>query len=72
MPYYIYRVKPFAQLEKLANFETYQDASAHAKALRAKQRADSLGKIKIMFAGNELQVEDLLCQVRTPGPKGDD
>ena len=72
MPYYIYQVKPFAQLEKLSEFETFQDASTHAKALRAKQTADSTEKIKIMFADNELQAEELLCQVRTPGPKGDD
>lgn len=72
MPYFIYLVKPFAQLEKLSEFETFNDASTHAKALRAKQTADSPGKIKIMFADNELQAEDLLCQVRTPGPKGDD
>lgn len=72
MPYFIYRVKPFAQLEKLSEFETFNDASTHAKALRAKQTADASGKIKIMFADNEQQAEDLLCQVRTPGPKGDD
>lgn len=72
MPYYIYLVKPFAQLEKLSEFEAFNDASAHAKALRAAQTADASGKIKIMFADNELQAEDLLCQVRTPGPKGDD
>ncbi|MBK7548779.1 MAG: S24 family peptidase [Rhodoferax sp.] len=34
--------------------------------------ADLPGKIKVMFADNELQAEDLLCQVRVPGPKGDD
>lgn len=72
MPYYIYQVKPFAQLEKLSEFETFPDASAHAKGLRAQQAADAPGKIKVMFADNELQAEDLLCQVRTPGPKGDD
>ncbi len=72
MPYYIYRIKPLAQLEKLSEFETFNDASAQAKALRAQQAADSPGKIKVMFADNELQAEDLLCQVRTAGPKGDD
>lgn len=72
MPYYIYLIKPFMQLDKLAEFETFKDASAHARALRAQQSADAPGKIKIMFADNELQAEDLLCQVRTPGPKGDD
>ena len=72
MSYYIYLIKPFSQLDKLAEFATYNDASAHAKALRAQQSADTPGKIKIMFADNELQAEDLLCQVRTAPPKGDD
>ena len=72
MPYYIYRVKPFAQLEKLSELDTFQDASAQAKTLRAAQTADASGTIKIMFADTEFQAEDLLCQVRTPGPKGDD
>ncbi|MBK6593380.1 MAG: hypothetical protein IPG23_11890 [Burkholderiales bacterium] len=31
MPYYIYRVKPFAQLEKLATFDAFTEASAQAK-----------------------------------------
>ena len=72
MPYYIYLIKPFGQLDKLTEFETFKDASDHAKALRARQAADPPGKIKVMFADNELQAEDLLCQVRVPGPKGDD
>lgn len=72
MPYYIYLIKPFAQLEKLSDFASFPQASLHAKGLRAEQTADSRGKIKIMFADNELQAEDLLCQARTPGPKGDD
>ena len=72
MPYYIYRVKPFAQLEKLATFDAFTEASAQAKTLRAAQSTDTSGKIKVMFAEDELQAEDLLCQVRVPGPKGDD
>lgn len=72
MPYYIYLIKPFTQLDKLAEFASYQEASAQAKALRATQTADAPGKIKVMFADNELQAEDLLCQVRTAPPKGDD
>lgn len=72
MPYYIYLIKPFTQLDKLAEFATYNDASAHAKALRAQETAVAPGKIKLMFADNERQAEDLLSQVRTPGPKGDD
>jgi len=72
MPYYIYRVKPFAQFEKLAEFEAFRDASAHAKALRAAPGADPAARVKVMFAAEERIAEDLLCQVRDPGPSGDD
>ena len=72
MPYYVYRVKPFAQLEKLDEFAAFKEASARAKALRAAQAPDDPGRIKVMFAGNEQLAEDLLCQVRDPGPAGDD
>jgi hypothetical protein len=72
MPYYVYRVRPFAQLEKLAEFSAFAPASAHAKALRAAEGATHEGKVKVMFADNEQIAEDLLCQVRDPGPSGDD
>lgn len=64
MAYYIYRVFSFARLEKVAQFEFFKDASAEAKRLRAAgdQAADC--KLKVIFAENELQAEDLLSQVR--------
>ena len=72
MPYYVYLIKPFMQLEKLAEFGSFKEASTAAKALRAQQPSGVTDKVKVMFADNELQAEDLLCQVRTPGPKDDD
>ncbi len=72
MPYYIYLIKPFSQLDKLAEFASFNEASTQAKALRLEQSANATEKIKVIFAENELQAEDLLSQVRTPGPKGDD
>ena len=72
MPYYIYQVKPFAQLEKLAAFDAFGEASAQAKVLRAAQSTEAPGKIKVMFADDELQAEDLLCQVREAPPRGDE
>lgn len=72
MPYYIYRIKPFTPLEKLCEFDNFKEASAHAKALRTPQAAAAGGKIKVMFADDEIQAEDLLCQIRVAGPKGDD
>ena len=72
MPYYVYAVKPMAQLEKLAQFEAFQEASTHAKALRAAQSAGPQARIKVMFADNALAAEDLLLQVREAPPDGDD
>lgn len=72
MPYYIYRVKPFAQLEQLAEFAAFKDASIHAKALRAAPGADRAAKVKVIFAEAPQVAEDLLCQLRDPGPSGDD
>lgn len=72
MPYYVFSVRPFAQIEKLAEFSAFKEASAHAKTLRTAPAAHSDTKIKLMFADNEQLAEDLLCQVREPGPTGDD
>ncbi len=72
MPYYVYAVRPFAQLTKLAEHAAFRDASVMAKSLRAEQPSGSDVRIKVMFADDELQAEDLLCQVREPGPSGDE
>lgn len=71
MPYFVFRVKPFAQIEKLAEFGMFREASGHAKALRA-NGGEASGRIKVMFAESEQLAEDLLCQVRDPQPAGDD
>lgn len=71
MPYFIFRVKPFAQLEKLAEFNAFADASRHAKALRVAQPPRD-GQIKVMFAQEQIEAEDLLCQLRDARPDGDD
>jgi hypothetical protein len=72
MPYYIYRIKPFAQLEQLDKFDTFPDASKQAKMLRQQLDLPATDKVKVIFADDPLQAEDLLCQVRVAGPKGDD
>jgi hypothetical protein len=72
VPYYIYRVKPMAQLEKLAEHAAFAPASAQAKSIRVAQQSGSPGKVKVIFAETELQAEDLLLQVRDRGPSGDD
>lgn len=72
MPYYVYAIRPMAQLEKLAEFAAFKEASAHAKALRAGQREGPPARIKVMFADSPLAAEDLMLQVREAPPDGDD
>lgn len=72
MPYYVYAVRPFAQLEQLAEHAAFKDASAQAKALRAQQGADDRASIRVMFAATALEAEDLLLQIREPRPAGEE
>ena len=72
MPYYLFAVKPMAQLELLAEFDAFAPASAQAKAVRAAQRPGDPMRVKVMFAATRLEAEDLILQVRDPGPLGDD
>jgi hypothetical protein len=72
MPYFVFRIEPFTPPRKLADFAAFKDASAHAKALRAAQGGETNTRIKVMFADNEQLAEDLLCQIRDPGPARDD
>lgn len=72
MPYYLYRLKPFHQLEKLAEFAAFKEASAQAKQLRSQADPSKPEPVKVIFAETELHAEDLLSQVREPGPSGDE
>ncbi len=75
MPYYIYRIteRPLRLLEKLEQHETYKEASARTKQLRKDEVWAANGLVRMIHAGNELEAEDLLNQVREPAPElGDD
>lgn len=76
MPYYIYRVTqagPVKQLEKITAFAQFKEASAEAKSLRKDPGLPAGALVKVIFAENELQAEDLLSQVREGEPlTGDD
>lgn len=76
MPYFVYRVRPYAQLDGLAHFDSFAEASRAAKALRSQSKAEAGAarhRIKVIFAATALEAEDLLCEVREPGPVlGDD
>jgi len=72
MPYYVFRLQPFAQPELLAEFAAFAQASAHAKSMRAATAPAPGIAIKVMFADTAQQGQDLLLQVRERGPSGDD
>jgi hypothetical protein len=76
LAYYLYKITqigPVKQLDKLAEFETFKPASAEAKRLRVEGDLPANVVVKVIFADNELQAEDLLQQVREPEPLiGDD
>jgi hypothetical protein len=72
VPYYIYRVKPFGQLDKLEEHGAFAAASVQAKTLRAALPSGTPDKVKVIFAETEWQAEELLCQVREAGPTGEE
>jgi hypothetical protein len=72
MPYYVYAVRPFAQLEKLGEHAGFRAASQQAKALRAAPDADRPAAIRVMFAADPTAAEDLLLQIRDRAPEPDD
>lgn len=73
MPYFVFAVRPFAQLERLGEHAAFRDASTMAKALRAERRERGAGElIRVMFAETALAAEDLLLQSREPPPPGDE
>jgi hypothetical protein len=68
MPYFIYRVFPFRRLEKVTDTPTFGEASAQAKALRASPERPADCTIKVIFAADDIEAENLLSQVREPAP----
>ena len=72
MAYYLYRIGPFGQLQKLDEFDSFKLASARAKSLRSAAEAPKHSRIKVIFAANEPLAEELLCQAREAPPPGDE
>jgi len=71
MPYFIYRILPdptslVATLEKLRQFDNFQEAKIYARSLRAEQATEDSGQIKVTFAANALAAEEQLLEKREP------
>lgn len=75
MPYYIYKVFefPLKRVEKIEQHEVYRQGADRSKLLRKELALTEQCNVKMIFAENELQAEELLMQVREPAPElGDD
>ena len=77
VPYYVYRIErvgAIPRLEAIGSHQSYAGAAAECKRLRAVDQAMPAGSsVRMIFAENPLQAEDLLSEHRTPGPSvGDD
>lgn len=74
MPYFIYKVHaPLNNLEKVSQHASFKEASRTVKELREAPEKLAGASIRMIFAANELEAEDLLSQVRHPEPMvGDD
>lgn len=68
MPYFVYEVHPLRIVKKVAQFDKFKDASAHAKAIRNTLTGADNYSIKVIFAENELHAEEMLCEVREKPP----
>lgn len=75
MPYYVYKVFefPMKRVEKIEQHDVYRTAADRSKTLRRDLALSEQCNVKMIFAENELQAEELLTQVREPAPElGDD
>jgi hypothetical protein len=76
VPYFIFRtfVFPIRRLEIAGSEESFRTASTRTKELRASPDLPAGCGIRMVFANNELEAEDLLNQVRAaaPGVVGDE
>lgn len=70
MPYFVYKIEsfPVRLLTRLAQFDSFKEASTEAKARRTSMPLSAGQIIKVMFAESELEVEDILSQVREKPP----
>ena len=69
MPYFVFRIKPgpsqlIKSLELEREFDNFQEAKLHARTLRAGQTAGDSAEIRLVFAKDRLEAEELLSTPR--------
>lgn len=66
MPYFVYKIGHLGILEAAGVADRYQDAKARATELR--RDAATPEAVRIVFAANELEAEELLSRPPRSGP----
>lgn len=75
MPYYIYKIFefPIKRVQKIEQHEIYKQGAERRKLLGKELALTEQCNVKLIFAENEFQAEELLMEVREPLPElGDD
>ncbi len=71
MPYFVYRIHPPKRLERVDAFERYRDARERVRAMR-KSASSGEPLVRMIFAADEAQAEQLLRETREPRPAGEE
>ncbi len=72
MPYFIYKISPDKKLGLVESFDGYQEAKQLATSMRSAQHPNDNYTIKIIFAKDSLEAEQLLTTQRERQPSEDD
>ncbi|MCP5265971.1 MAG: hypothetical protein H6934_07650 [Burkholderiaceae bacterium] len=72
MPYFIYRIGPLRTLKCLGEAAGYREAKQGIREARDALPPDSPDTIRMIFAANALEAEDLLANPKPPPPEGED
>ena len=72
MPYYVYKINTMKIMEKVAEYEKFPDASKAAKVLRTELGDPNPRSVRVVFAENELEAEDMVGQEKPFVHTGED
>ncbi len=72
MPYFIYRISPQRNLNYVDDFAEYNFARDAARRMRQQQNEEDIDTVKIVFAKDRNEAEDLLRIRRERQPSEDD
>lgn len=72
MPYFIFRISSDRKLSLVRSFEKFPEAKKNARAMRAASAAGASEVLKIIFANDPAEAEQLLTTRRGRPPSEDD